>query len=150
QLADGTGAVEQLTTNVPLLPTTITPDGKSVIGTGTVEQSISHLVAVSLEGDHKATELTHTTSSESNADISPDGRWIAYESNDSGQSEVYVQPCPNLAGGRWMVSNGGGTRPLWARTGRELFYVSANLRLMSVPLQPGDRFNPGTPVPITT
>jgi eukaryotic-like serine/threonine-protein kinase len=58
-----------------------------------------------------------------NAEISSDGHWLAYESNESGQREVYVRPFPDVSGGRWQISTGGGTRPLWARDGQELFYM---------------------------
>ena len=53
-----------------------------------------------------------------------DGRWLAYEANDSGRFEIYVRPFPDVDSGHWQVSTGGGTRPLWARSGQELFFVS--------------------------
>ena len=59
---------------------------------------------------------------ELNAEISPDGRWLAYQSNSSGAFEVYVRPFPDVARGQWQVSTAGGTEPLWARDSRELFY----------------------------
>ena len=65
--------------------------------------------------------------------MSADGRWIAYESNSSGRSEVYVQPFPTLAG-RWQVSSQGGVAPLWAPDGRQLFYRSERA-VMSVPVE---------------
>src|SRR5262249_31946365 len=92
--------------------------------------------------------LTHTPFLEMNADLSPDGRWIAYESNESGRSEIYVHPYPDVDSGRWQVSNGGGTRPLWARTGRELFYMTNDLHPLVVPVQLGARFNWGTAAPV--
>ena len=54
--------------------------------------------------------------------VSPDGRWLAYESDESGQLEVYVRPFPRFDAGRWQVSTGGGKQPVWAHNGRELFY----------------------------
>jgi serine/threonine-protein kinase len=69
---------------------------------------------------------------EGNPEISPDGRWLAYESNESGQREIYVRPFPQVEGGRWQVSSGGGARPLWARSGEELFYVSRTGAIMRV------------------
>ena len=59
---------------------------------------------------------------ESNAEISPDGRWLAYQANASRQDEVYVQPFPLVDRGRWKISTAGGTEPLWSPDGRELFY----------------------------
>jgi serine/threonine-protein kinase len=69
---------------------------------------------------------------ELNPALSPDGRWVAYTSNESGTNEVYVRPFPNAQGGRWQVSNGGGTEPLWSRDGRELFYLDAATHLTAV------------------
>jgi serine/threonine-protein kinase len=72
---------------------------------------------------------------EHNGEISPDGRYLAYQSNESGRSEIYVRPFPQLDGGRWRVSAGGGTRPAWARTGAELFYLDTSGTLMVVPVR---------------
>jgi serine/threonine-protein kinase len=77
--------------------------------------------------------------------ISPDGHWLAYESNETGQTEVYVRPFPNTNTGKWQISNGGGVAPLWARTGRELFYVSAKRDMMVAPVGPGAEAKIGTP-----
>jgi Tol biopolymer transport system component len=65
--------------------------------------------------------LVQTRFTELNGEISPDGHWLAYESNDSGQAEIYVRPFPNVNGGRWQLSTEGGTRPSWRRDGQELF-----------------------------
>jgi hypothetical protein len=73
-----------------------------------------------------------TESNESQARFSPDSRWIAYTSDESVKSEVYVRPFPATSGGKWMVSKGGGNQPLWRRDGKELFYISADSKLMSV------------------
>ena len=93
--------------------------------------------------------LVRTAFIENNADVSPDGRWVAYQSNESGQNEVYVRPFPNADGGRWLVSSGGGTRPVWARSGSELFYLVGSspqpIRLMRVAVQAGSTFSPGQP-----
>ena len=61
---------------------------------------------------------------ELNAEVSPDGRWLAYESNETGRNEIYVRPFPNVDAGKRQVSTNGGTQPLWARNGQELFYES--------------------------
>ena len=76
--------------------------------------------------------LLATMFGERNGEVSPDGRWLAYESDESGREEIYVRPFPDVQGGRWQVSTGGGTRPLWSRDGRELFYVSPANALMRV------------------
>ena len=65
--------------------------------------------------------------------VSPDGKWIAYLSNESGRFEVYVRSFP-VAGAQWQISTSGGTMPVWSPDGRELFYVSADAKMMSVPV----------------
>jgi eukaryotic-like serine/threonine-protein kinase len=84
---------------------------------------------------------------ESEARFSPDGRFVAYTSNASGSPEVYVQPFPDSAGGKWMVSRGGGTRPVWRRNGKELFYVvgTGPFRLMAVEVSLTPVFKAGIP-----
>ena len=77
--------------------------------------------------------------------MSPDGRWLAYESNESGRSEIYVRPFPDVDAGRWQVSTtSGGIEPVWAGSGRELFYRSG-AALMTVPIQTDPGFAAGTP-----
>jgi serine/threonine-protein kinase len=85
---------------------------------------------------------------ELNAELAPDGRWLAFQSNESGRDEIYVRPFPDVAGGRWQVSTSGGRTPLWARTGRELFYRSADGAVMGVRVEPGPawRGSPSTQV----
>jgi eukaryotic-like serine/threonine-protein kinase len=63
--------------------------------------------------------------------ISPDGRWIAYTSDESGRAEVYVRPFPDVERGRWQVSRDGGSKPLWSHDGREIFYLGLNRALMA-------------------
>jgi hypothetical protein len=82
--------------------------------------------------------LVETPLEERNGAISPDGRWLAYEaegSSRSGELDVYVRPFPDVDRGVWQVTRGGGTFPLWARSGRELFYVKTNGTMMSVPVE---------------
>ena len=88
-----------------------------------------------------------TEFSESQARISKDGRWVAYTSDESGVSEVYVRPFPS-GGGKWRISNGGGVEPSWRHDGRELFYLETagpRKRVIAVPVAtgPGQRFEPG-------
>jgi len=76
--------------------------------------------------------------------FSPDGRWIAYSSNESGRREIYVQPYPGL-GGKWQVSNAGGRDPEWRRDGKELFFVSLNGTMMAVDVVAGSSLELGSP-----
>jgi Tol biopolymer transport system component len=64
--------------------------------------------------------------------VSPDGRWLAYDSNPSGETQVYVRPFPDVAGGQWQISTDGGSQPAWGRDGQELFYVARDGGLRSV------------------
>ncbi len=77
--------------------------------------------------------------------LSPDGRWVAYASDESGRAEVYVQTFP-ASGGKWQISTGGGDAPQWRRDGRELFYLSPDKTLMAVAIAAGDTLEPGSPV----
>jgi hypothetical protein len=70
-----------------------------------------------------------------NAEVSPDGQWLAYESNDSGQPQVFVRPFPDVNKGKIPVSTVGGAQPLCARNGQELFYIAPGGALMSVPVK---------------
>ena len=72
------------------------------------------------------------------------GKWIAYTSNESGDYEIYVRSFPDT-GGKWQVSSKGGTEPRWRRNGKELFYVSADRKLMAVDVKTGATFEAGTP-----
>jgi serine/threonine-protein kinase len=89
--------------------------------------------------------LVQTTFAEDNGEISPDGHWLAYQSNESGQLEISVRPFPNVDRGHWTISTSGGTRPLWARSGKELFYLDGANAITSVPIQTAPTFSAGNP-----
>ena len=84
--------------------------------------------------------LLETSFEEIMPTVSPDGRWLAYASNESGRWEVYVRPFPNTQTARYQVSTNGGTEPYWAHSGRELFYVSASNMMTTVEVIPGTTF----------
>jgi serine/threonine-protein kinase len=102
----------------------------------------------------EARPLLDTTSSESAPIISPDGKWLAYQSDESGRAEVYVRPFPAVDQGRWTISVGGGTEPRWAPNGRELFFTVRSGGwmtpgvLMSVPVQSRSAFIAGQPTTV--
>jgi eukaryotic-like serine/threonine-protein kinase len=100
---------------------------------------------LSLDGTPRTEPLLQTPFAERNAQISPDGRWLAYESNETGQEEIYVRPFPKVAEGRWQISVGGGTVPLWAKSGRELFYRNGD-SLMSAAVQTTPTFAAVNPI----
>ena len=80
--------------------------------------------------------------------MSPDGRWLAYSSDESGEYEVYVRPFPDVDAGRWQVSTAGGFHPQWSPDGRELFYLavrSVGVAMMAVAVDSGEIFRPSVP-----
>ncbi len=81
--------------------------------------------------------------------LSPDGKWLAYQSTESGQMSIYVRPFPDVAAGRWQVSSGEGFAPLWSADQSEIFYRSATT-LMAVPVRTSPVFSAGTPQPLFT
>ena len=87
-------------------------------------------------GERKPFVFLKTAFDERRATFSPDGRWIAYQSNESGRDEVYIRPFPS-PGGKWQVSTGGGTRPRWRGDGKELFFLSADFKMMSAEVRSG-------------
>jgi eukaryotic-like serine/threonine-protein kinase len=82
-----------------------------------------------------------------NAQFSPDGRWVAYSSNESGQWEVYVTSFPD-ARGKWQMSTAGGTQPRWRGDSKELYFLASDSKLMAVPITGGPNFDAGSPVPL--
>jgi serine/threonine-protein kinase len=152
QAANNTGAVERLTMSLNgQFSTSISPDGTRLVFTETTPNASDDILMMTMDGKRPTEPLIPTKHRELNAEISPNGRWIAYESDESGTHQVYVRPFPNVDAGYWQVSTGPvGSRPLWARSGSELFYVddTAN-RLMAVPVQSdGETFRLGSPVKV--
>ena len=99
-----------------------------------------------LFGERKPFPFVNTSFIERNGQFSPDGRWVAYESNESGRNEIYVQAFPG-PGGKWQVSTGGGIEPRWRRDGKELFYIALDGKLMAAPIQAaGQALEAGAPI----
>ena len=95
-------------------------------------------------GDRKPFPYLQTQFNEQAGAFSPDGRWIAYVSDESGRNEIYVQAFP-LSGEKHEISSGGGSEPYWRKDGTELFYLAADRNLMAVPVKLGTTITPGTP-----
>jgi hypothetical protein len=167
QAADGTGTVEQLTTSAVQsfthAPSWVAPDGTGIVGIQMSPKTAADIawfplttamsrpgVAPRAASDPSPVEpLVQTAFIETNPEISADGRYMAYQSNEAGQYEIYVRPFPRVNDGRWQISTNGGTRPLWARNGRELFYLDPSNTLTTVPVQTSDaRFAAGTPAKV--
>jgi serine/threonine protein kinase len=144
QAADGTGTVERLSTSAtPQWSTSITPDGRWLSGFEQVPRTVSNIFFLPLtrapvQPGSPVEPLAETRFKGTMADFSPNGRYFAYQSEESGRNEIYVRPFPRVDNGRWQVSTAGGTRPVWARSGRELFYLDASNTLTVVPVGTSD------------
>jgi eukaryotic-like serine/threonine-protein kinase len=130
QAADGTGEPELLVDR-GVLPI-VTPDGTHLIYVDEPTPGNHDVMQMALDGSRRVSPLVKTRFNEQGADISPDGGWLAYVSDMSGRTEVYVSPYPNTATGRWQVSAGGVGALRWARDGRELFFMAPDGALMGV------------------
>src|SRR5262249_14696629 len=123
--ADGSGADQLLGSGSrPTRPVSISPDGNRLVLESSTPSAGYDLVVLPLNGTRQMAPLLETPFDERNAAISPDGRWMAYDSNESGVSQIYVRPFPNVSDARYQVSNGGGRTPAWSRNGDELFFVN--------------------------
>jgi len=155
QAADGTGRVIRLSDGGNTqAPDAMTPDGAFVVGREVRPTTKADIVRFAMGtdgGPGSPDALVDTRFDEWNADVSPDGRFIAYQSNESGRLEVYVQPYPRLADGRWQVSLNGGSQPQWTLGGRELIYVEDGGRFLSVTFETdGTTVKVGRPVTLFT
>jgi Tol biopolymer transport system component len=121
-------------------------DGRSLLLTVDAASTKTDIWVLPLDGSGKAAPLLNSAFAEANSRLSPDGRWIAYESNESGRSEVYVQRFPAL-GGKVQVSTDGGGQPVWAVDGHQLFYRGGG-RLISVSVGAGDPLQLGAATPL--
>ena len=142
--ADGSGPAARVTTSeFNQMAESWSADGQTLVlmelGGGNVD-----LKSVSLGAPSETEGLIQTQFVEYLAEVSPDGRWIAYTSNESGQMEVYVRPFSNVEDDRWIISRDGGFSPVWARDGRELFFRGSDSRdMMVVAVETEPTFDPG-------
>ena len=118
-------------------------DGRWLVFRTGIQDGTRNIFAVRTSGDTSRIVVTAGAFDEYMPAISPDGRWVAYVSVESGREEVYVRPLPQSDRARWQVSTSGGAQPVWSHDGRELFYVSATDSLISVSITPGQDFQTG-------
>jgi Tol biopolymer transport system component len=124
-------------------------DGRFLLYRNTAENTNWDLWALPLEGDRKPFPVVQTNFQEMMGEFAPDGKWIAYQSNESGQFEIYAQSFP-VPGAPLRVSTAGGAQPRWRRDGKELFYIAFDGRLMAAPIKVDARgqLQTGSPVPL--
>jgi serine/threonine-protein kinase len=153
--ADGTGDEQRLTESMnQQQPASWHPSGKFLAFEQQGPQTNADLMILPMEGDDasgwtpgKPTVFLNTPFTEHDPTFSPDGRWLAYSSNDTGRQEVYVRPFPG-PGGKWQISTEGGAGPTWSRTKQELFYGTLNGQIMVAPFRvEGDSFLTEKPQP---
>jgi Tol biopolymer transport system component len=131
------------------VPKSWSPDGRFLVYAQVNAGTGADLLAIPVRGDRKPFVLAQTPATEDQGQFSPDGHWVAYTSNESGLSEIYVIPFPpSSGGGRWLVSRGGGVQARWARNGRELFYIAPDNTMMVVDVSTRPTFHAGTPRPL--
>jgi len=142
--ADGSGVAEVLRkVEHGQFPTSASSDGKLLAFYEVNPTTRRDIWVMSLDGGFEATPFLATPASERAAMFSPDGRWLAYVSDESGRDEVYVRPYPEV-GQKVQISSGGGSEVVWARSGRELFYRQGD-KMMSVPVETSPEFRAGAP-----
>ena len=143
--ANGAGKEELLlASGINTRPLDWSSDGKFVVYQSYGGATGTDLWLLPMEGDHKPLPYLQTPFNEGDAQFSPDGRWMAYASNESGQPQVYVQSIP-ASGAKWQISPAGGDQPRWRRDGKELFYISADQKLMVVAVKSGTTFEASAP-----
>jgi len=144
--ADVTGAVDTLfMSQRGVYSVVLTPDSNTFLLRFTTAPTAD--IALWHRGDTATVPLVASPVFAENAPaLSPDGRWLAYTSDESGRTEVYVRPYPNVDAGRWQVSQAGGGSPHWSHTGRELFYQNGAKALVAAAVVPGVTFTVGAQV----
>jgi serine/threonine-protein kinase len=106
------------------------------------------VMGLRLDDTHQVLPLVQTPFDENNGIVSPDAHWLAYEANDTGTFEIYVRPFRDVTGERRQVSTSGGTQPLWARSGQELFYVAPGGTVMRAAVKSGSTWTAGVPTKV--
>jgi eukaryotic-like serine/threonine-protein kinase len=130
-----------------MFPSDWSSDGRYLTYYRTDPKTLNDVWALPLFGDRKPFPVLHREFNEGQSQFSPDVKWIAYVSDESGIPQVYVQSFPTLTG-KWQISTDGGTQPRWRRDGSELYYLAPNRKLMRVTVKAGEAFEAGVPQPL--
>jgi Tol biopolymer transport system component len=146
--ADGRGTVERLTSGPTIhIAAWVAPDGSGILGSEVNPKTAGNIVwfpfrrpasaaaGPPCESGSLPEPVVATPFIDYNPAVSPDGRYVAYQSNESGRDEIYVRPFPRVNDGLWLVSNNGGRKPAWARDGHELYYLDLTNALTAVPVR---------------
>jgi serine/threonine protein kinase len=136
KLSNGAGGEELLleSDQTSIMPNDWSHDGRFLLFRSLGPQTGRDLWVLPLVGDKKPFPFLKTAFEEREGQFSPDGKWIAYQSNESGRFEIYVQPFPG-PGGKFQISSNGGAQPRWSRNGKEIFYVSLESKMMAATLK---------------
>jgi Tol biopolymer transport system component len=137
--ANGTGAIEQLLEGSNISPFSWTADGWIVFAELPEGGGSRDIGMFELEGSRERVMLLTSEFSEARHAVSPDGRWLAYESDEGGSLDIYVRPFPDVESGKWQVSSGGGQEPKWTEDGRTLIWAGSD-SMMAVQLLDGTAF----------
>jgi len=142
--ADGTGVGRRVIPSKLDFGQVLTSrDGRWLIARSSVTGPSNSDIFAVRAGDTTLVPLLNTPATEMFPALSPDGRWLAYASNESGAMEVYVRPFPETATAKWQVSTTGGTEPAWSPDGRELFYINGKTEMVAAEIPPGATFSVG-------
>jgi serine/threonine-protein kinase len=141
---DGSNEQRLTSTKRIHVPTSWSPDGKTLALTFAAESGFLEVLLVAVDGEHTLRTFVQGSFNAGGARFSPDGKWVAYVSDESGRNEVYVRPYEQ-AGGRIQISADGGSQPVWSRSGRELFFRNGD-QLLAVGMGAEPTLTPGRPV----
>jgi eukaryotic-like serine/threonine-protein kinase len=145
--AGGTGRAETLISSTEENRLThVSRDGRTILFDVLAGPTLSDIWTYSVQ-EKKASPWLATPFAERGAELSPDGHWIAYQSDESGQQEIYVRGFPE-SDRKWLITTGGGTMPSWRGDGREIFYIAADGMMMSVAVTGGETFEWSAAVPL--
>lgn len=129
-----------------VVPTHWSPDGRFLLFYLPDPRTSTDLWVLPLDGTRTPALFYRSPGADLHGQFSPDGRWVAYQSNETGKLETYVRPFPG-PGGEVLASTAGGVYPRWSRDGKELYYIAPDARLMAVPISVrGGTLEAGTPV----
>src|SRR5262249_30098672 len=131
-------------------PVSWSSDGKYILYVTSGQTPGNHIMVLPLSGDRKPFPFMRTEASENWASFSPDGKWVAYSSTESGAADLYIAPFPPVTPARrYLVSKGGGTQTRWRRDGKELYYVTSNRTITAASVDVhGSALEIGAPQPL--